>query len=60
MKYDNIHWLGEAEYRKSKTQLRMQAARIFDFIKVDDKLPVRYMYGLGMGVEGGVDEAIRL
>ena len=33
---------------------------IFDFLKVDNKLPVRYMYGMEAFVYGAVKEAVKL
>ncbi len=57
---NKVHWLTEEEYAKAKTQLRMQMTGIFDFMKVDDKLPVRYMYGLGDFVQGAIEECISL
>ena len=60
MKYKDIPWLSDQEYQKAETQLRMQVGRVFDYIKVDDKLPIRYMYGLGAWVPGATEEFIRL
>lgn len=54
------HWLTEEKYNKSVTQLRMQMTGIFDFLKVDDKLPVRYMYGMGDCIPGAVVESVKL
>ena len=52
--------LGEKDYQKAITQLRMQAGGIFDFMKVDEKLPVRYLYGLGDWVPGAIEEIVKL
>ncbi len=57
---EGVHWLEDAEYQKAKTQLRLNMVGVFDFLKVDDRLPVRYMYGLGEFIEGATDEAVRL
>ena len=58
--FEHVHWLESEDYAKAKTQLRMNVAGIFDFMKVDDKLPIRYMYGLGDFVQGAIEEATRL
>jgi len=57
-KYPTV-WLEEQEYRKAYTQMRMGMSVIFDFMRVDDKLPVQYQYGLGVYVDGAIDEACR-
>jgi hypothetical protein len=59
-KPDNIHWLSEEEYSKAKTQLGMQVAGVFDFMKVDNTIPIKYVYGMGDFVPGAIDEIIRL
>ena len=56
----DIHWLSTEDYAKAVGQLRLQAAGIFDFLKVDEKIPVRYMYGCAPFVQGAVDEIARL
>jgi hypothetical protein len=38
----------------------MQVHGVFDFMKVDDRLPVRYVYGMGDFVPGAVDEIVKL
>ena len=52
--------LPEDEYSKAIGQLRMQSAGIFDFLKVDEKLPTRYMYGMGTFVDGATGEIVKL
>ena len=52
--------LDDDEYQKAISQLRMQVTAVFDFIKVDEKLPVRYMYWLGAYIPQAVEEIIRL
>uniref|UniRef100_A0A6M3KUZ5 Uncharacterized protein n=1 Tax=viral metagenome TaxID=1070528 RepID=A0A6M3KUZ5_9ZZZZ len=59
MTVSDIPWLDDMEYRKAHTQMRMGAQMVFDFIKVDDKLPVRYLYGLGPHVLEGIEEICR-
>lgn len=54
------YFLPEEEYRKAIGSLRLQMAGIFDFLKVDDKLPVRYQYGMGDYVPGAIEEAVGL
>jgi hypothetical protein len=58
--YGEVHWLSEEEYQKAVTQLRMNVVGIFDFMRVDDKLPVKYMYGLGTFINGAIDEIVKL
>jgi hypothetical protein len=53
-------YLPEEEYRKVEGQLRLNMNGVFDFLKVDNRLPVRYVYGLGVFVGGAVDEAVKL
>ena len=55
-----VHWLSQDDYDKAIGQLQMHAYGIFDFLKVDDKLPVRYMYGTEAFVHGAVQEIVRL
>ena len=55
-----VHWLPQEEYDKVVGQLRLQIGGVFDFLKVDDKLPVRYQYGMGDFVPGAVEEIVRL
>jgi len=55
-----IPWLEDEDYRKAIWQLRMQLGGIFDFLLVDEKLPVRYVYGLGAYIEGAVNECVKL
>ena len=50
----------EEQYKKAISQLRMQSAGIFDFLKVDEKLPTRYMYGMGTFVDGATIEIVKL
>lgn len=50
----------EDEYGKAKGQLQMQAVGIFDFLKVDEKVPIRYMYGMGAFVDGSITEIVKL
>ena len=57
---NSIHWLPKPDYDKAVGQLRMQARGILDFLRVDDKLPVRYIYGLGIYIEGAVEEMVEL
>ena len=54
------HWLLEEDYKKALFHLRTNAESVFDFLKVDDKIPIRYMYGTGVYVHGAVDEIIKL
>ena len=60
MKKYNITWLDDEEYAKAVGQLRMQANSIFDFLKVDEKLPVRYVYGLDVFIPGATTEIVKL
>ena len=53
-------WLSEDDYAKAVGQLRMQMTGIFDFLKVDEKLPIRYMYGMGPHIPGAINEMIKL
>jgi len=55
-----INWLSDEEYQKAATQFRMQVNGVFDFMKVEDSLPVKYLYGLGEYVPGAVEEIVRL
>lgn len=55
-----IPWQEDLEYRKTISQLRMQVGGIFDFLLVDEKIPVRYVYGLGAYIEGAVNECVKL
>uniref|UniRef100_A0A6M3LFC6 Uncharacterized protein n=1 Tax=viral metagenome TaxID=1070528 RepID=A0A6M3LFC6_9ZZZZ len=55
-----IHWLEDSEYKKAIGQFRMQVAGVFDFLKVDDKIPIRYRYGMGEFIPGAVEEIVRL
>lgn len=55
-----IHYLPEEDYKKAIGQFRMQENGVFDFLKVDDKIPVRYRYGMGEFIPGAVDEIVRL
>jgi len=48
------------EYQKAISQLRMQTVGIFDFLKVDDKLPVRYQYGMDVYIPGAIEEIVKL
>ncbi len=56
----DIHWLSDEDYQKAVSQLRMNVTGIFDFMKVDDKLPVRYVYGLSVYIEGAINEVVKL
>ena len=58
--FAHVHWLSDEDYQKAITQLRLNIAGVFDFLRVDDKLPVRYMYGVGNSVQGAIDEAVKL
>ena len=58
--YEHVYWLSDEDYAKAVGQLKMQAAGIFDFMKVDERLPVRYMYGLGEGIPGATKEIVKL
>ena len=58
--FEQLHWLEEEEYAKAIGQLRMQIAGVFDFLKVDEKLPVRYMYGMGEFIPGAIEEIFKL
>ena len=55
-----IRWLPQEEYAKIIGQFRLQVSGIFDFLKVDEKLPVRYQYGMGDFVPGAIDEIMCL
>ena len=55
-----FHWLPEDVYSKARTQLYMQVGGVFDFLRVDDKLPIRYQYGTGVFVEGAIKEIVKL
>jgi len=57
---EGVNWLPQEEYNKTVGQLRMSAYGIFDFLKVDNKVPVRYMYGTEVFVHGAVQEIVRL
>jgi hypothetical protein len=54
--------LGDDEYQKAISQLRMQMAGVFDFLKVEDggDIRVRYLYGLDVYIPGAIDEAVKL
>jgi hypothetical protein len=58
--FEHVHWLEEDEYKKAIGQFRMNIAGIFDFMKVDDKLPVRYMHGMTDFIPGAIEEIVRL
>ena len=58
--FEHVYWLEKEEYNKAIGQLRRQVSGVFDFMKVDDKIPVRYMYGMGEGVDSAVEEIIKL
>ncbi len=53
-------YLPEEEYKKVEGQLRLNMNGVFDFLKVDNRIPVRYVYGLGVFVEGATNEAVKL
>ena len=53
-------YLPDAEYNKAIGQLRMQVAGVFDFLKVDDSIPVRYVYGMGEFIPGAITEIVKL
>jgi len=57
---NDIFYLPEDDYRKAVTQFRLQAVGVFDFLKVNDRIPVEYMYGLGVYVPGAVAEIVKL
>jgi len=57
---EGVNWLPQEDYDKMVGQLRMAAYGIFDFLKVDDKIPVRYTYGTEVFVHGAVQEIVRL
>jgi len=52
--------LPDEQYQKAVTQLRMQSVGVFDFLKVDDTLPTRYQYGMGVFIDGAVNEFVKL
>lgn len=52
--------LPDDEYQKAISQLRMNVAGIFDFMRVDEKIPVRYMYGLGDYIPQAIEEIVKL
>lgn len=54
------YYLPDEEYQKALSQLRMQVAGVFDFLKVDDKLPIRYVYGMGEFIPGAITEIVKL
>ena len=54
-----LYWEDEY-YNKAKNQTKMQLYGTMDFLKVDDKLPVRYIYGLGVFVDGAVEEQLEI
>lgn len=56
----SVHWLPQQEYDKIIGQFRLQVAGVFDFLKVDEKLPVRYQYGMGAFVPSAIEEIVRL
>ena len=58
-KKQGIPYLPNEEYAKALFQLRAGVTTIFDFMKVDEKFPVRYLYGLGVYVDGAIDEIVR-
>ena len=57
---DSVYWLDDDDYKKAIAQLRMNVAGIFDFMKVDDRLPIRYMYGLGDFIQAAIEEIVKL
>ncbi len=57
---NGIPYLPDEDYRKAVGQLRMQLTAVFDFLKVDDKLPIRYFHGMGEFIPGAVEEIIKL
>ena len=58
--FDHVHWLKDEDYAKAIGQLRMNVAGVFDFMKVDDKIPIRYMYGMSEFIQGAIEEIIKL
>ena len=56
----DINWLSDEDYAKAVGQFRIQLNGVFDFLKVDEKLPVRYMYGLGYAIPGAIKEIVKL
>ncbi len=60
VKHEGIFYLSEDDYQKALGQLKRNAYGIFDFLKVDEKLPVRYIYGAGAYIPGAVAEMVKL
>ncbi len=56
----DIFYLPEEEYQKAVWQLRANVVGVFDFLKVDDNLPVRYFYGMGDYIPGAINEIVKL
>ncbi len=54
------YYLPDKEYQKAIGQLRLQVAGVFDFLKVDDKLPIRYFHGMGDFIPGAITEIVKL
>lgn len=57
---EGVKWLPQEDYDKIVGQFRLQIGGVFDFMKVDEKLPVRYQYGMGAFVPSAVEEIVRL
>jgi len=56
----SIQKIPDEKYQKAIGQLRLQVTGIFDFMRVDEKLPARYMYGLGDYIPKAVEEIVKL
>ena len=54
------NWIPQDDYDKAIWQLRSQLYGVFDFMKVNDELPIKYMYGMGDYIPGAVEEMVRL
>ena len=52
-------YLPDDEYQKAFTQMRMGMQEVFTFMRVDENIPVQYQYGLGVYIDGAIDEACR-
>lgn len=55
-----VYWLPQDDYDKAVGQLRLQLSGVFDFLKVDDKLPVRYQYGMQVFIPSAIEEIVQL
>jgi len=59
-KHEGIPLLPDGDYQKAIGQLKLQVSGVFDFLKVDDSIPVRYVYGMGEFIPGAITEIVKL